>query len=665
MTSDGRRKAPGRGGQTLIEVLVATAVLIIGVYGIMAIFAPGMKTGRAMKIRAAAAQLAEAEERRSSLMYQYPEAIVTRMYSYDDDGDPIYEPLDPLPAPFQRLAECKWNITPDHTRINSDYLRFVKDVIGETFVARNAPAGDLNYGIYVVSYAPVVAASEVLCFAKPYRQYERDAEGWPAAPEDQVAAQVDDTVLREDSWACMVDYAPNEARIYFDRYQHPWGKDTRRFSISYSYVDDEVVHDVVGELYDLADNEDIDPPGRLSLPLGATGDYGPAPNVIRGSITIYRVVENWDRVCYNAQDTADPTDDTWDLVAYPDPPFGAGRTTGAGVLLYSFRGAQETPNQVAMAYPGDLLRVDYTRRGKNQRLALYDDILYYEIPDILQHEGTLPRPEAAGDFLAALPTGVISPEPLGDEQNNEDVQDTTAVINLSSGEVARSVDDFAAGTRVRTLYRADRGWALQPVLSAARYAIAGPADPGDPPPWLAPGAVYRDGGWAPRFDYSCIFHPQVTRDEPGLCPLSPPAPNQHYLSLNGDGFTKQWWLQVLPPDAGNRTRLLMPAGRTLYKGAGVAVDYVYEDAQGIPHTVYGEVHVLGPILGRQIGLRLEQERVTEVRAVHGVSVYVRSFWRDPLDNWVLLSTPTGTQVAGRVFATTQVDSAAVREGLVR
>lgn len=210
--SKSEEKTHGREGQTLVEVLVATAVLLVGLWAIMTLMVPGLRAGRAAKLRALAVQLAEAE--RSTLMYQYPEAILAKVYSYDAEGDPNYEPTWSF--------EVKWDVSPDHTRINNDYLRYVKDVVGEAFVARKIAGTDANgdgFGVYTVNYAPVLAGSEIACLTRAYSQYEYD--GGAVTATLLADEGVDDGALGNDTWRCLVNYSdPAATTIYSDDYQH-------------------------------------------------------------------------------------------------------------------------------------------------------------------------------------------------------------------------------------------------------------------------------------------------------------------------------------------------------------------------------------------------------------------------------------------------------------
>lgn len=68
-------------------------------------------------------------------------------------------------------------------------------------------------------------------------------------------------------------------------------------------------------------------------------------------------------------------------------------------------------------------------------------------------------------------------------------------------------------------------------------------------------------------------------------------------------------------------------------GHTVAVDYVYDADPGaavVPTTVCGELHTLGPSsTGNEAICSLNHPGVLEIRAVRGVSVRVRAWWRTP------------------------------------
>ncbi len=471
----------------------------------------------------------------------------------------------------------------------------------------------------------------------------------------------------------------------------------RRFKIDYSYVgNDGLVHDVIGEVYVVPDNDlPEDPPERASIVLGETGPGGIPPNgtavrnVIPGSVSAYRVVEGYQ----------------------PYGDLGAGdRSTRAGVVRYYYRPPDTSVNRIAMAAAGDLLRLDYSMRGKKQPVAMGGDDLYFEIADVLNYETRLP--EDLTGYVVALPTAQPAVEPLADDLSEGLF---LAMIDLARGEVYTTLSaapspytlevDYRSGLvgvrelapppsgfalegkPVRFLYRAEGKWALQPALSAACYAVMVQNIVPDGPRALSPQAVFRM-----------------------RAPDTPPEWSAVPSSQIGEaGFSKQCWLQVrdrvVTVDGADYrcTWLAMPPERLFYKGATVSVDYAYTyDPDGDARTeqkvtvpVYGEIHVLDTLTAdrsgresppaemlRWIGFRLyhpdldnEDEQLTrtdrpegvvEIRAIRGLSVYVRSFWQDPLDRFVVLPHPlTGSLLASRVYASTQVDSGAVRVGLVR
>ncbi|MBC7289130.1 MAG: hypothetical protein H5T86_14045, partial [Armatimonadetes bacterium] len=64
-------------------------------------------------------------------------------------------------------------------------------------------------------------------------------------------------------------------------------------------------------------------------------------------------------------------------------------------------------------------------------------------------------------------------------------------------------------------------------------------------------------------------------------------------------------------------------------GCSVAVDYVYDDA-GTPRQVVGELHTLAPSsTGTEALCALNYPNVLEIRAVRGVSLKGRAWWRRP------------------------------------
>lgn len=197
-----RAGRPGRGGRgfTLIEVLVALAILVIGVYAMLTIFPRGFTAIEAGQQRTVAAQLAEGEIARWKLHPEsLPDAIVAtdyngdliaatlyntytsdfsnveRLLAYGEgavffpgnldwvelDADRVkrlfrplvYDPDDVAPTEFD-LALMPGNITA-HPNWQPNTIYLPRTVIGERIDIRQLGTSELGVPFYLLSHAPL------------------------------------------------------------------------------------------------------------------------------------------------------------------------------------------------------------------------------------------------------------------------------------------------------------------------------------------------------------------------------------------------------------------------------------------------------------------------------------------------------------------------------
>ncbi len=124
----GRRPA---GGFTLVELLVAVVVLMIGIYAMMRIFPGGFSAIEAGHHRTVAAQLAEAELARWRLDPDtLPDAIVATDYQGRLVGVTLVNTVDNLPQlhVWGELAAATGGMTYSHVALDSEQLRRLKEI---------------------------------------------------------------------------------------------------------------------------------------------------------------------------------------------------------------------------------------------------------------------------------------------------------------------------------------------------------------------------------------------------------------------------------------------------------------------------------------------------------------------------------------------------------
>ena len=192
------RPAGGGRGFTLIEVLVALAILVIGVYAMLTIFPRGFSAIEAGQQRTVAAQLAEGEIARWKLHPEaLPEAIVATDYDgnlitatlYNTTGNDnlerllvfgegavffparlegvtltdalvkrlfrplVYDPQDIAPTEFD-LALAPGSVTA-HPNWQPNTIYLPRTIIGERIDIRQLATSELGVPFYLLSHAPL------------------------------------------------------------------------------------------------------------------------------------------------------------------------------------------------------------------------------------------------------------------------------------------------------------------------------------------------------------------------------------------------------------------------------------------------------------------------------------------------------------------------------
>jgi len=247
--------ARGGRGFTLIEVLVALAILVIGLYATLTIFPRGFSAIEAGQQRTVAAQLAEGEIARWKL---HPEALPDAIVATDYKGDLIsatlynthtsdnsnlerllaygervvffpsnldwvlldadrvkrlfrplvYDPDDIAPTEFD-LALAAGNVTP-HPNWQPNTIYLPRTIIGERIDIRQLGTSELGVPFYLLSHAPL----DVLRRETDGNAYVDiyDARPWRYVP-GRVAADLDvreftATEAGTDLW---LDFGPGDA----------------------------------------------------------------------------------------------------------------------------------------------------------------------------------------------------------------------------------------------------------------------------------------------------------------------------------------------------------------------------------------------------------------------------------------------------------------------
>jgi len=185
----GRRQ----GGFTLVEVLVALAILAVGVYASLAIFPTGFATVAYNRSLTMAARLAEGElQRWKTRAASLPEAIVSR----DPDTGVVGTDYDPDRLYFE-APNRNWQ--PDATWLP-------RTIIGETVVVPHPPdvgtAPAYQVPLYVLTMSPLDAAHpDLVVYSTPYHEVDDPHQLDPAADHYQFCANYDQGYLDFDESA--------------------------------------------------------------------------------------------------------------------------------------------------------------------------------------------------------------------------------------------------------------------------------------------------------------------------------------------------------------------------------------------------------------------------------------------------------------------------------
>jgi|WetSurMetagenome_2_1015567.scaffolds.fasta_scaffold42381_2 prepilin-type N-terminal cleavage/methylation domain-containing protein len=148
-SAPGRVRPPcSQSGLTLIEVLIAMVILLIGIYAVLKIFPAGFAVIEESRQRSVANSLAQGELERCKLLadnlYSLPEAIVAT----DNNGAPLtdYDPRDLTPA----------QTDPDlgaHPVWQPDSVFLPRTILGERTMIPAASGGQIPF--YLLQFAPI------------------------------------------------------------------------------------------------------------------------------------------------------------------------------------------------------------------------------------------------------------------------------------------------------------------------------------------------------------------------------------------------------------------------------------------------------------------------------------------------------------------------------
>ena len=233
-----------RAGLTLIEVLLALVILVIGVYTILKIFPAGFGLIEANRQRAMAASLANAELEHWKLlgenMYSLPEAIIAADYS----GEMLYYPIDRRPVEDDYLnpgeAVPLWQ---------PDSLWWPRVIIGERAIIPPLSGGESPLPFYVLAFAPI-----------DYFRTGELVQVYDGNPFTRVPASPG---LRQ----YRVDYATGD-------FTFASAADNRYFAITYSWVDGNgVIHTSIGEDLSLTAGDTTEPVSHYPVLEGSERVY--------------------------------------------------------------------------------------------------------------------------------------------------------------------------------------------------------------------------------------------------------------------------------------------------------------------------------------------------------------------------------------------------------
>jgi prepilin-type N-terminal cleavage/methylation domain-containing protein len=225
----GKRGLSANAGLTLIEVLIAMVVLLIGIYAVLKIFPAGFGIIEASRQRSVANSLAQSELERCKLLAEsgnLPEAIIATKYNGEviNDYDPRY--LNPVQTNYYDPTHTD----PTHPQPlwEPDSVYLPRTIIGErTLIPASGPG---QYPFYMLNFAPLdyleTDPANILLQVYDANPFTRTT----GTPTTQQYA---------------VDYTGSNSGVFtFDS-----GYNNRYFTVTYSWVntDHGIVHTVIGE----------------------------------------------------------------------------------------------------------------------------------------------------------------------------------------------------------------------------------------------------------------------------------------------------------------------------------------------------------------------------------------------------------------------------------
>ncbi len=398
-----------RAGMSLLEVIVAIAILVVGILGIIRVFMPGLESISQAQDRELANKISqeaftEVKEHAANRPFAIAHAV----------------PVDAANLSLgYRIIHDDGLTTPESYSPSEDQYIFPTYVIGETF---RAPAT----GVYVVRLGPVVPGSVFVYVPGATRSFTAVAD---------LATYTGDV---PQEWRYQID----DNNIYL---QHDFGRD---FRVSYSYFDSS------GNIVDIV--------GEFHTPQAATLNGMPVyqitlnhTNVVPHSETLYLIPNG---VAIDDEGTPigkiviDPTGSL-------DPYTRAGRMLA---VTYQMAGRTQPSDELSAVLPG--ATVPDVMRWESIIPTVGDPIVRLPYDDAILNENLtddIAEPVVAVNLGATLLSQALLPVDMTGPAQNPGEPFGEGYVKFNSQD---------AGKPVRIYFRLDRGWQVEYHLAAAEYA---------------------------------------------------------------------------------------------------------------------------------------------------------------------------------------------------
>jgi|GEM_PF-5765502 len=405
-------------GLTLIEVLIAMVILLLGVYAVLKIFPAGLAVIEADRQRSVANSLAQAELERCKLLaenlYSLPEAIVAM--DYDGNAITDYDPGDLTPAQEDYFTsgdrQPLWQ--PDST-----YLPRV--IIGEKTLIP-AATGGIQLPFYLLQFAPLNSLTT------------------------GVVLQIYDatTFTRVGTTPLAQQYNVDNASGVFTLNV---GYDSRYFAVSYSWIGtDGIVRNVIAESEQLVSGTFI---------VDAAGD-ALFQQLIPASEKVYLLYEDVTPAAPAASGEyrRAPTSLTTGIINFYSSDIGKAiginyRVADWGIIREDYQIPASSAIPVRVAASGGIKGPGYTNPPRQPEEQLLPDGVNYVLAIDL----------VTGDIYGDIAS---DPTSLG----NLVVDYRTGTIRFPTSTSSRTV---------RIYYRGRRDWMVQVQKAAAGYALSSTA----------------------------------------------------------------------------------------------------------------------------------------------------------------------------------------------